>query len=228
MRRWVWITSIAAGCLMLVLATGLLVVLWAVRQSPAFYDKTLQTDPAQQAKASDEMLQQTTALASEVKRKGRWHAAFSEEQINGWLAVDFRKNHPGLLPDGASDPRIHIQPNELTVACRYQGGSIATVLSLSMDVYLAEPNVVAVRVKRARAGILPLPLDKVLGAISLAAQRMELPLQWKQADGDPVALIRLPPQRAGADKRIHVESLQLGDGGVAVAGSTELSPRQDR
>jgi len=226
--RWLRVLAIVAGVLVLMLVAGLVAVYWAVRQVPDFYEQSLQADPAKEAVASDEMLQQTTALVSEVKQKGQWQAVFTTAQINGWLAVDLEKNHPGMIPSGVSDPRVSIAPEELAVACRYEGAGVATVLWLSLDVYLDEPNVVAVRIKKARAGMLPMPLDKVLEAVTRGAQRLEVDLQWRQSDGDPVALITIPPERLERDKRIHVESVRLGDSEVFLAGTTEPADPKHR
>jgi len=212
-----------AGSGLLVLLLALVAVYWATQQVPEFYETALRVDPAKQVEASDQMLQQATALASDVKNKRQWRTLFTAEQINGWLAVDLPKNHASSLPPEVSDPRVQIQPEELTLACRYEGHGVKTVLSLSVDLYLAKPNVVALRIKKARAGQLPLPLDKVLDTVSQVASHLDLPLHWQQEDGDPVALVTIPPQRGNDDKLIHIESLALADGEIYLAGSTESS-----
>jgi hypothetical protein len=219
-RRWLLIALAGLGGLSLALVVVVLSLYWASQQAPEFYQESLKAEPARQAKASDEMLQQTTALVSDVKKEGQWHTLFTADQINGWLAVDLPRNHPGAMPSVIRDPRVQIKPDQLNVACRYEG-SVKSVLWLSLDVYLAEPNVMALRIKKARAGLLPLPLNEVLGAVSLAAERLNLHIEWKQSDGDPVALVRLPPQRDGEKKRIRIESLRLGDNELYLGGSTE-------
>jgi hypothetical protein len=198
-------------------------VYWAIQQAPEFYEKTLQADPVQQAAASNQMLQQATALASNTRTRGPWRALFTADQINGWLAVDLVKNHPTTLPPGISDPRLQICPNQLALACRYQGHGIRTVLWLTLDAYLAEPNVIALRIKKVRVGWLPLPLGNVLDAISRAARERNLPLRWTQADGDPVALITIPPEH---DRKIvRIETLKLGDNAILLTGKTESTSK---
>lgn len=219
MRRRILVAS--AGGLVVVILLMLGVIYWAAQQAPEFYEETLHADPAKQAVASDAMLQQATALVSDAKNKDQWRTLFTADQINGWLAVDLPKNHADSLPAGVNDPRVQIQADELTLACRYEGNGMKTVLSLTVDVYLAKPNVIAVRIKKARAGRLPLPLDKVLATISQAAQQLDVPLQWQQEASDPIALFSIPPPRGNRDKRIRVESVSLGDGEIYLAGSTE-------
>ena len=204
------------------LVGGLLLVLAyrATQRVPEFYQQAIQTDPKTQVAASDRMLQQTAALVSDVKRKEKWHFLFTAEEMNGWLAVDLPKNHAKALPPDLRDPRVSITPGELTIACQAQRGGIKTVLSLTVEAYVDEPNVVAIRLKKARAGVLPLPLNDVLDQFSAAARRAQVPVQWRQIDGDPVALIRLPPPRDAKDRVIRIEELRLEKDEIYVAGTT--------
>jgi len=213
--------GILLGCGVLLVACGTLLVVWKMSQQvPEFYVQALEVDPAKQEEASDQMLERATALASDVRQEGRWKALFTAEQINGWLAVDMVKNHPDLLPRSVGDPRVAIEPDKVTVACRFQRGQIDTVLSLTADVYLSEPNVAALRIRKARAGMLPLPLEKVLERISEAANRLNLDIRRRQAEGDPVILISIP-QRTEGGRLVRVESLRLGEGEIYLSGSTD-------
>jgi protein-L-isoaspartate O-methyltransferase len=94
-------------------------------------------------------------------------------------------------------------------------------LTLAVQPYLAEPNVVALRLIRARAGSLPMPLRPVIDRISQAAGAMHLPpscFQWLQAGGDPVAKIRLPEY---GDPTARIEAIELGDGWIELSGTVQ-------
>jgi hypothetical protein len=216
-KKWLLITPLV---FVLLVAGGLLGVYAATQRVPEVYRQALMMESDRQEKGSDETLQRATALASDVQREGHWSALFKVEQINGWLAVDLVENHADTLPPSVSDPRVAIRPDEVTFFCRFDHGRFKSVLSLSVDAYLSEPNVVALRIRRARAGILPLPLDEVLEHVTEAAGRWNLRIRWRQAQGDPVALISLPPPRDAEGKRVQLEDLRLGDGELYVAGST--------
>ena len=206
---------------MAALAVGIFALYQASQRVPEFYRQALEVDPVRQREASDRMLQEAAALASDLEKEGPWRVVISAEEINGWLAVDLVQNHPDTLPPQLSDPRVAIEPDHLTLACRFRRGRFSGVVSLTIDVYLAEPNVIALRICKARAGVLPVPLKKVLDTISRAVRGTEYKLQWRQADGDPVALISMPPPRDQRDKLIVIDSLKLGDGKVYLAGSTK-------
>ena len=192
----------------------------ASQQVPAFYREAIAQQPTVQKKASDELLQHAAALASDVRKPGRWQAVFSAEQINGWLAIDLVENYPELLETEIRDPRAEISPRRATLACRYTSPELSTVLSLTFDVYLSAPNVVAVRIRTARAGVLPVPLSEVLDGISSAAETVGLPLEWRQTGGDPVAMITIPPPRDQHDRFLELDTIELRDGEVYLAGHT--------
>jgi len=220
-RKWLLIAAVVA--LAVFLAAGVVgyFLYRASQRVPEFYQKALQAAPKAQEEASDEMVRQVTALASDTQKKGAWEAVFTAQQINGWLAVDVPRNHPDLLPSSASDPRVTIEPEQIRIACRVSRGNWTGVVSVAVDVYLAEPNVVAARIREARIGSLPLPLKGILDKISQEAAQTGLETRWRQAEGDPVVEVFIPQPRDKDDKRVRIESLQLGEGRVYVSGSTE-------
>ncbi len=203
---------------------GVVGVYFALRHEPAFYREAMQTKPEALEKASDRMLKKIGALQGAMNRRGRWQAVITAEEINGWLAVDLRKNHPNVLPPSVSNPRVAIEPNEMTVGCRYEHGGVNSIVSLAFQPYLSEPGVVALRIVRGRAGALPVPLKDVLDGISKGAAELQLHMQWAHSGSDPVALISLPDD-SDADRRVRIESLELCKGEIHVSGVTERRRR---
>lgn len=220
MRHWLKVLLAAWVLLTLVCGGGLFFVYRASQQVPEFYAKAVETPPAVQRGASEAMVQRVTALVSDARHEGEWHALFTEEQINGWLAVDLVENHARSLPAGISDPRIDLAVGNVTLACRAKRGSIDSVVTLSVEPYLAEPNVLGLRIRAVRAGSVPLPMDRVLEAVSDAAGKVEVPLHWLQEEGDPVALVPLEPLLKSKDRQIRVESLRVDDDTLYFTGHT--------
>jgi len=217
MKRILAITAVALLLFLVVAAVGLY---QASQTVPEFYKLALAADPVEQKYASNEMFTRSARLLRDVKRKHRWQAHFTAEQINGFLAVDLQKKFPQLLPGEIRDPRVAIRKDGMSLGCRYDNGSIETVLSINMQVYLSAPDVVALRIESARAGSLPLPLSEVLASISAAARAARWNLVWKQEDGDPVALVTIPRPRDAHDRPITLEVIELREGEVYVAGSS--------
>jgi hypothetical protein len=208
-------------CFVLVLVGGVLFSLHRASQHvPEFYGEAIQADPVAQKDASDKMLQKAAALVSDVGDQDQWKSVFTAEEINGWLAVDLVQNHPDALPTSITDPRVSIEPDRLSLACRCDWNGWQCVLSVVVDVYLAEPNVIALRIRKARAGAIPLPLEEVIDRITGAAQKMDVQLRWQQSEGDPVALLSIRPPRDD-EAEMRIESIKLGEGEIYLAGSSE-------
>lgn len=215
---------VASAGLLLALGSGL-AVYRASQQVPEFYQQAIAADTSQQAVASKQMLQQATTLVSDAQKPGEWEAEFTDEQINGWLAVDLIKNHSEALPPEIKEPRVAIRPDGAAIGWRWETDDLSTIFSLDVEFYLAEPNVVALAIRKARAGAVPLPLTRILDEVSAAAGDLNLHVRWLQADGDPVALITIPPPESDDKKVIVVESLELREGSIYLAGKTV--PRDD-
>ena len=214
---------IIAGMAALVVLV-LLGLYFAVRHEPAFYREAMTIEQPVLEKASGRMLKKIGALQSAANRLGRWQAVITAEEINGWLAVDLRKNHPNALPPSVHDPRVAIEPNEMTVACQCDRGGIDSVLSLTFQPYVPEPSVVGAADRSRPSRHASRASEDVLDGLSKGAADMQLRLKWAQAGGDPVALISLPADD-DADRVVRIESLELRKGEIHVSGITERRKR---
>ena len=216
-----------------VIACGVLILCGAIgyyaydasQTAPEFYRQALAVDREVQEVASDEMLHQAIELYNDVQKEGDWEAIFTTEQINGWMAVDMQANHPDLLPDYVFEPRVYIDEKGLKLGCKYESKRVSTIFSLDMDMYLAEENVIALRIRNAKAGALPLPLNKVLKGVAEGAQRLKLKVEWRTIENDPVAMITIAPPKSAEDMKVAVKVLELREGEVYVAGTTNEPSR---
>lgn len=215
--------GVAAFALVLALAATFYSVYRATQHVPDFYSQALVANPAEQRTAGDELERRALDLRNEVQRGGDWEALFTEQQINGWLAVDLVEKFPNLLPKNVSEPRMILLPGEVQAACRYKSDRFDAVISLVATISMTEErNVVAVRIKRARAGALPIPLNQFLDDVTRAAHNSNLDLRWLQTEGDPVALIRLPTENTDLpDRMLHLEKFELRRGEAYLSGRTE-------
>jgi len=217
----------ALAALLVMAGVVALVAYRSLRQVPAFYAAAIEQDESVQAEANDECLRQAAALASDVQRPGYWRAVFSTEQINGWLAVDLVRNYPGALPEELENPRVDIHQGMTTLAFGYKQAEVTTVVSIWFDLYLSSPNVVALRLRGVRAGLMPIPLSSVLDGISTAARKFDLELEWRQSHGDPVALIKLPTALDADENEMQLDSIEFSEGAVNVAGRTVPSGHRE-
>jgi hypothetical protein len=222
MRKIVRRLLIGAAAMAVCLALLLISVYVAVRRAPAFYRQALAAPPDEQRTSGENFERSALALHNQLYEAGRWQTCLTQEEINGWLATDLPEKFPQALPPGISDPRIAIEDEMVHLAVRYQRGGVDTVLSISGEAYLtAQPNEIAVRLDRARAGMLPVPLARFLDEITDRAARADVPLRWTEVRGAPVAIVRLPLDRDDEDKRVVLEDIRWRDGQLLVAGRTE-------
>jgi hypothetical protein len=206
---------------LLLLAGAVLYGLYrAAQQVPKFYAEELAVAPQAQENDSDRMLKQTFELQNKLQRRGRWQQVIEAKTINAWLAVDLPRNHPDLLPSGVSDPRVRIGPEGITLACRLDRFGLHGVISLQVSVRVEADDVISVRVHKARLGAIPWSIKRVLDAIADAARQANLRIQWRQIDGDPVALITVTPGTGGRHV-VHIDTVSLEEGQVVLAGTTE-------
>ena len=80
-RRLLLVAFLLMLLVLLIFGLGLYWVYRATQQVPEFYQRALQAEPVRQAAASDQMIERSTALASDVKRPGKWRALVVREQV---------------------------------------------------------------------------------------------------------------------------------------------------
>jgi hypothetical protein len=225
MRKMLKIAAISAAVGLMVVGVSLFSIYEASQLVPEFYHEAISRDPAEQQDARDQFVARATSLASDLHRTGAWQSLFTEDQINGWLALELSANYPDVLPGELREPRISIREKEATIACRYETDEMAAVLSLTVDAYVQDSNTLALRIRRARAGALPVPLAQVLDAISQAARQLELRLEWRKTQGDPVALISFPQPTTSRSEALWLQAIELRHGELFVSGSIGASPK---
>lgn len=191
----------------------------AVQHAPDYYEESLLIPPEQLEEAGNEFEKQVFELHNQWQRSDHWNITFTDSQINGWLAVDLVEKFPDLLPDTVADPRVAIDEDSVRFACRYQYGRFNTVFNLALKVYLTEePNVVAIRLTSARAGLISMPMQEVIDGITAGARRSGLRIRWTQQEGDPLALITLPTRLVKGGSEHVVELIELGEGYLTIGG----------
>jgi hypothetical protein len=211
--------SLAAGAVLVVVLGG---AYYAARQVRPFYEQALQIEPEVLKRGSRELESRATALYSDARQQGQWHALFTSEQINGWLATQLAENEAGELPTNLRDPRVAIAPDVLTLGFRTTSKGVDTVISVDASVFLTDEGAVAIRLMSVRAGALPLPVLPLADEIAAACKELSLPVRWTQQDGLPVAVVEIQSDSSTEKRQFYIDSIDLGEGELYVAGHTEM------
>lgn len=192
---------------------------FAATRVPEFYRQRLAVARADEA--ARRLVSDVSALHASFIREGAWEAALSERDINAWLASDLPRNHGRLLPAVVTEPRLRFTPRRVHAAARLGGGPLSTVAVLVAEVLLREPNQLGVVVEDARLGSLPLPRSLVLGEIRRRFDQIGMVTAVRRLDGRTVLVVYIPSTHESGGMSHWLESLAIGDGGVAVAGHTK-------
>lgn len=220
MRKKLPVRTLVLAMVFTVIGLVLLAGYLASQSVPAHYQQALQLDAESHQEASRELESRVSMLYSDARQAGSWQALFTTDQINGWLAYDLINKHRELIPDNINNPRVWITPKMFTLAFQVDDGGFATVFSVGVEAYMSEPNVLALRLRQARAGALPIPLGSVLEQVTTIANNLNLPLRWAEVSGDPVALVTIAPQRDQENRVLSLEKLELHEGEIYLSGRT--------
>ncbi len=187
-RPPLWRRLVIGVALMLVASIALM--LFLLRQAPAFYRAELARAREGQQAASDQCLANLSATASQAQRPGVWRAEFTAQELNGWLAHDLPRNHPELLSEAGSSPRVALEDHRGKIAFEHRG-FLTTYVSLEFDVEVRDERTFAIRFLALKGGAMPLPLGAVVEPLTSVAAQLDQPVQWTEEDGLPVALVTL-------------------------------------
>jgi hypothetical protein len=212
-------TSLLAACVLLVLGG----VYYAARQVRPFYRQALGLEPEVLERGSRELESRATALYSDARQGGKWHALFTAEQINGWLATQLAENQDADAPSNIRDPRVAISPEVLRLGFQTYSGGVETVISVDASVFVTDDGAVAVRLMSVRAGALPLPVMQLADEIAATCERLALPVRWTQQDGQPIAIVELHSDPSTEERQFFIDTIEFSEGEMYVAGHTQMA-----
>jgi hypothetical protein len=196
----------------------------ALGEVQPFYAEAMRVAPQQLESAGRQMESRVSALVSEAQPPGRWQTVFSDDEVNGWLAVTLKEKFSDLLPPEVSDPRVVFTDGGCKIGFRYDGEQLSAVISVEGDASIASEDVAAVRLRQAFLGGLPLPMSEVVDEITAIAAKLQLPIRWAHQDGDPILLAPVTNALSTDRERRQLERLELRDGQLLLAGSTSPRP----
>lgn len=220
-RRILYVLVIGAVC------GGILLGLYSSTQHvPEFYREAL-ADTNVTVESAEELQERTTELLERIEESPDWTETFTEQQINSWLAFEFPKLDQDWLPPEISQPRVHFQEGTILTACRYEGQGFSGVLSLKVRPRVTESHELALELISVKAGLLPIPLHRILEEIPEQNDLDGLSLTIVEIDGRDTLLISHDPDR---DRSHELTTVEVEDEQITLGGAnrTEESQRLSR
>lgn len=220
-RHWV---AAAVTIVLAVIAVAGVVLFRATQAVDPFYAAAVATKPAESREAGERMENRVADLVDQVETTGRWESIFSDAEVNGWLATILKDKYPTLLPPEVVDPRVSFVTGRCLIGYRYEGEQIRAVVTIEGEPFMASHDVAGLRLRKARIGVLPLPLSKVVEHINRGAGDLQIAVKWIEHEGDPVMLVGVTNSLSTDDEVRRLEEIELRDGELALAGTA--TPRK--
>jgi hypothetical protein len=221
MARKLRIAAIIVAAAAAVVVVLLVAAYFAMQRIEPFYAEAIQLEPQAAEQGSRETESRAAALYNDARKPGQWQATFSDDQVNGWMAIQLAGDSDRALSEDVSDPRVAFGDGTISLGFRTRQGGVDTVVAVDAAVHLTENDEVAVRFTSVRAGALPLPVMQVAGKLAAACRELDLPVRWTQVDGLPVALVDVSSTADSKGRRVRLDAIELADGRLLVAGRTE-------
>jgi hypothetical protein len=202
----------------LLAVAGVLVVLVLLNWTPQFYEQAALSPGEDRELESKQFLNRAGQLANDVRTQEQWEAVFSEDQINAWLAEEFAElaaRYASVESAGLEAPRVSLGSGEVLIGITRRGRWLAFVVWARAQIWMAEPGKVAVRVRDLRVGALPFPISRIRELAETIAQRSRATIEWRQVEGDPVALVNLDMH----DALSNLRRIDVGDGRFLVSSA---------
>ena len=213
-RRW-----IILGATLGVLVTVPAAVWLSLTVPPSFYRSFRALPRAEREVRAKRFVSSSLQLRNDISNEHSWSAAFSDGEVNAWLAEDLVTHFADQIPPEVHEPRISFEHDRVTFAFGLDRGPIRSVIWVVARVAVPEDNVLALTVEKVRAGMIPIAVDRVIGPLTAAARDRGLDVRWQEDANPPVALIRYRPDGGRAD--IVLEKLIVRHGQIRVSGRSD-------
>ena len=212
-----WRVALVAAVAVLLITPG---AAWlSLRYQPVFYRATRTLTPAQREAKAKHFVASSLQLRNDITNERSWSAVFTDTEVNAWLAEDLMTHFADQIPPEVHEPRISFEHDRVTLAFGLDRGPIRSVIWAVARISVPEDNVLAVSVEKVRAGMIPIPIDRVLGPLLAAARDRGLDVRWKDKADTPTALIRFRPDNGRTD--VVLERLTISQGKIRFAGRSD-------
>ncbi len=211
---------LALGTFTVAALASLPVAAWlSLTHTPNFYREMVKMPRARREKEAKRFVAGSLQLRNDIVNEPTWEAIFSDEEVNAWLAEDLVTHFADQLPPEVHEPRVRFEMNQVTLAFGLDQGPVRSVIWVVARPYVPEPNVLELSFEKIRAGMLPVPAEKVLDRITAHARAQGLDVHWKRDGEFPVAVIRYRPHDDRDD--IKLERIDIRDGQIRLAGRSD-------
>jgi hypothetical protein len=204
----------------LTVLSGLLAVpaaVWvSLTHKPSFYQAMVRVPRAQQHDQARRFVAQSLQLRNDICNEPAWEAVFSDQEVNAWLAEDLVTEFADQLPPEVHEPRIVFELDRVTLAFELDQGALRSVIWVVARPRVPEPNMLELTFEKIRAGVVPVPAEKLIEQIVGHLRQHGLEVEWKRVDSLPVVTVKYTPHSDRDD--VLLEQVQIREGEIRLAG----------
>ncbi|AMV38507.1 hypothetical protein [Planctomyces sp. SH-PL62] len=162
---------------------------------------------------------QSLQLRNDISNEPTWEAVFSDQEVNAWLAEDLVTHFADQLPPQVHEPRVLFESGRVILAFRLERGGLSSVITVVARPRIPADNTVELTLEKIRAGILPVPADRVLDRIIEMGRGYGVDVVWRKVDGYPVVQLHYMPNRQRDDVRL--DDVEIRTGRIRLAGRSD-------
>ena len=192
----------------------------SLTHEPTFYRALVAEVPREQREAkAKHFVASSLQLRNDISNERDWQAVFTDQEVNAWLSEDLVTHFADQIPAEVHEPRVAFGLDRITLAFQFDRGPIRAVVWVVAQASIPEDNVLALRFEKIRAGMVPIPVERLVGPLTERAKEHGLEVRWS-TDGDlPVATIKFAPGRGRSD--IVLERLSVRPGQIRLSGRSD-------
>src|SRR5947209_3600446 len=162
---------------------------------------------------------QSLQLRNDICNEPTWDAIFTDQEVNAWLAEDLVTHFADQLPPEVREPRVVFEVDRITLAFQLDQGPLSSVIWVVARPDVPEGNVLELTLEKIRAGVLPVPADRILDRITEHARTHGLDVRWKLGrESYPIVTITYTPDSERDD--VKLEQVQIQSGQIRLAGGS--------
>lgn len=156
---------------------------------PEFYQQRLKLEDAQLESAAKDFVFNSANMLNAIKRKNKWSASFTEEQINGWLEKRISRDLPGAIPIGGYYPRVELEQDRISFAMEYCPEDFESIVWAQLRVSISPPGCYHVIIEKAKLGVIPISNAMIRNDLERNLKKVNIPYEIKQTDKGEIELV---------------------------------------
>ena len=211
---------LAVGLTVVAVAIAVPATVWvSLTHEPSFYREMVRLPRAKREAKAKRFVSHSLQLRNDICNEPEWEAVFTDEEVNAWLAEDLVTYFADQLPPEVHEPRVLFEMDRVTLAFVLDDRPVKSVVWVVARPRVPRENVLELTIEKIRAGMLPVPADRVLDRIVGVARGQGLDVSWKREGKLPVATIRYTPHEGRDD--VKLERVQIHKGEIRLAGRSD-------